>query len=67
MNEVEGLISVRQAAERLGVGKYTIKRLIRAGELRAYRIRSAVRISPFDLRRYLERHPAVLSNVEPLR
>jgi len=56
MSESEGLISQREAARRLGVGRWTIRKLIRAGELRAFRVRTAIRISTFDLRSYLKRH-----------
>jgi len=56
MVEYEGLISQREAARRLGVGRWTIRKLIRAGELRAFRVRTAIRISPLDLRNYLRRH-----------
>ncbi|HEY9158317.1 helix-turn-helix domain-containing protein [Candidatus Binatus sp.] len=62
MSEPEGLISQREAARRLGVGRWTIRKLIRAGELRAFRVRTAIRISPFDLRQYLNRHPADRGN-----
>lgn len=56
MNETEGLISIREAAKRLSVGNYTIKKLIRLGALRAFRVGYYVRIAPLDLRRYLQRH-----------
>ena len=52
----EGLLTIREAARRIGTGRYTVLRLIRAGELRAFRVRSVIRISPFDLRGYLLRH-----------
>jgi len=52
----EGLLTIREAARQLSTGRYTVLRLIRAGELRAFRVRSVIRISPFDLRRYLMRH-----------
>jgi excisionase family DNA binding protein len=55
MNEHEGLIDLAEAARRLGTGKHTVRKLIRAGELRAFRVRSVIRISPMDLRRYLQR------------
>jgi excisionase family DNA binding protein len=50
------LLSIRSAARRLGTGRHTVLRLIHAGELRAFRVRSVIRISPFDLRDYLMRH-----------
>jgi excisionase family DNA binding protein len=54
----EGLISDREAAKRLGCGRYSIKKLIRRGELRAFRVNGMLRISPLDLRRYLQQHVA---------
>lgn len=54
----EGLISDREAAQRLGCGRYSIKKLIRSGELRAFRVNGMLRISPLDLRRYLQQHVA---------
>jgi excisionase family DNA binding protein len=54
----EGLLSDREAAQRLGCGRYSIKKLIRSGELRAFRVNGMLRISPLDLRRYLQQHVA---------
>ncbi|SRR6266851_3138351 len=54
----EGLISLREAARRLGVGPKSVRNLIETGELRAFRVRAVIRISPLDLRRYLKSHPA---------
>jgi excisionase family DNA binding protein len=58
MDKPEGLISLREAARRLGVGGYTIRRLVKGGELRCFRVRTVLRIDPLDLRRYLRAHPA---------
>jgi excisionase family DNA binding protein len=65
MTEAEGLLSQREAARRLGVGRWTIRKLIRTGELRAFRVRTAIRISPLDLRNYLRRH-AIQGNAAPV-
>jgi len=65
MVEYEGLISQREAARRLGVGRWTIRKLIRDGELRAFRVRTAIRILPLDLRNYLRRH-YVQGNAAPV-
>jgi excisionase family DNA binding protein len=54
----QGLLSDREAAQRLGCGRYSIKKLIRSGELRAFRVNGMLRISPLDLRRYLQQHVA---------
>jgi excisionase family DNA binding protein len=56
MNEPEGLISLREAARRLGVGSFTIRKLVKKGELRGFRVRSIIRVDPLDLRRYLRLH-----------
>ena len=44
MNEPEGLISLREAARRLGVGNYTLRRLVKSGELRGFRVRTVLMI-----------------------
>ncbi|MBE3602483.1 helix-turn-helix domain-containing protein [bacterium] len=56
MHDGEGLIDLADAARRLGTGKHTVRKLIRSGELRAFKVRSVIRIAPLDLRRYLQRH-----------
>jgi excisionase family DNA binding protein len=65
MNEHEGLIDLAEAARRLGTGKHTVRKLIRDGELRAFRVRTVIRISPLDLRNYLMRH-AMAVNAAPV-
>lgn len=60
MNEPEGLISLREAARRLGVGNYTIRRLVKSGELRGFRVATVIRVDPLDLRRYLRRREIAL-------
>ena len=57
------LLSVPQAAERLGVSAKSVRRLIDAGELAAYQLKrsgdgrrgSSIRIAESELRRFLER------------
>ncbi|WP_085097332.1 excisionase family DNA-binding protein [Mycobacterium paraense] len=49
------LISIDQAAERLGASTRTVRRLIASGKLPAYRVsRELVRIKPEDLETLLE-------------
>jgi excisionase family DNA binding protein len=62
MNEPEGLISLREAARRLGVGSHTIRKLVKSGELRGFRVATVIRVDPLDLRRYLRAHTAVQSD-----
>ena len=50
MNGHDRLIDIREAARRLGTGKYTVKKLLRAGELRTFLVNREIRISPADLR-----------------
>lgn len=54
-------LSTAQAAELLGVSEPTIRRLVAAGELPAWRAgkRGALRFNPRDLRRYIEQNRAV--------
>jgi excisionase family DNA binding protein len=56
MDAPEGLISLREAARRLGVGCHTIRKLVTTGELRGFRVRTVIRVDPLDLRRYLRSH-----------
>lgn len=49
------LLSTSEAAERLGVSRWTLRRLAQDGELTPMRIRSAVRYDAADLEAYLSR------------
>lgn len=49
------MITTTEAARRLGVSDQTIRRLITAGELPAYRFGRQFRVSEVDLQSYLER------------
>lgn len=72
MNEPEGLISLQEAARRLGINCGTLRKAVKRGELRAFRVRTVIRIDPLDLRRYLrahlvagERHPDDVNDQAP--
>jgi excisionase family DNA binding protein len=52
------LLSVDDIADDLGVSTKTIRRLIDDGELRAYRIGRALRVSEDEVRKYLNRRRA---------
>jgi excisionase family DNA binding protein len=54
-SEREALLTPREAAARLNVSLSTVRREIAAGELRALHVRHQLRISPDDLRAYLDR------------
>jgi excisionase family DNA binding protein len=56
VNQPEGLISLQEAARRLGVNCGTLRKAVKKGELRAFRVRTIIRIDPLDLRRYLRAH-----------
>ena len=58
MNEPEGLISLQEAARRLGINCGTLRKAVKRGDLRAFRVIGMIRIDPLDLRRYLRTHPA---------
>jgi excisionase family DNA binding protein len=49
------LLSVETVADDLSVSTKTIRRLIDDGELRAYRIGRALRVSEDEVRQYLNR------------
>jgi len=51
------LLSRSEAAERLAVSKSTIYRLIRSGELPAFRVGHQVRIGAVDLENYIKALP----------
>ena len=53
--ELERLYTVREVAKLWNVSERTVRRLIGDGELEAHRIKKAVRITPANARRYLER------------
>src|SRR5262249_43379314 len=54
MNEPEGLISLQEAARRLGVNSGTLRKMVKRGEVRAFRVRGyIIRLDPLDLRRFL--------------
>jgi excisionase family DNA binding protein len=66
--EIERLMTVAEAARQLGVSADFIRRELSAGNISVYRIRGALRISPSDLREYLERHHQPSSEtLEPKR
>lgn len=47
------LLNTFEAAERLRIAPATLRRLIKSGELRAYRVARALRIDPTDLEAFL--------------
>jgi len=51
------LLSRSEAAERLAVSKSTIYRLIRSGELPAYKVGHQVRISAVAIENYIRAQP----------
>jgi excisionase family DNA binding protein len=54
MHEPEGLISLQEAARRLGINSGTLRKMVKRGELRAFRVRDyIIRIDPLELRRFL--------------
>jgi excisionase family DNA binding protein len=50
------LLSVREAAETLGVGQRTVERLLASGELPRVKVRARTLIDPQDLRGFVARH-----------
>jgi excisionase family DNA binding protein len=50
------LLSVREAAERLGVCRATVYRLSRRGELQHIRVSNAVRIAPSSLEAFIRQY-----------
>lgn len=57
MDAPEGLISLPEAARRLGINRGTLKNMIKRGELRAFRLSNyTIRIDPLELRRFLHEH-----------
>jgi excisionase family DNA binding protein len=57
MDEPEGLISLQEAARRLGINSGTLRKMVKRGELRAFRVRrNIIRVDPLDLRRHLRAH-----------
>jgi excisionase family DNA binding protein len=53
---VPQLISIEEAAGRLGVSTWTIRRMIHRGEFKAYRLgRKILRLKEEDVTRYLQK------------
>jgi excisionase family DNA binding protein len=50
------VLTVNQAASVLGIGRVTVYRLLRAGDLDAVRVGKRLRFRPEDLEEYLERN-----------
>ena len=51
------LLSRQQVADKLNVSRATVYRLIRAGEIRAYRIGHSIRVAQVDLENYVLAQP----------
>lgn len=66
---IPALLTVRQVAAALSVGRSTVYRLIQMGELDAYRVSldQGVRISEESVHRFLERRAEPKPVVTPLR
>ena len=52
------MLNRQAAAGALGVSAATVYRLVRSGELQAYRIGHQIRIAQVDLEDYVRAHPA---------
>lgn len=46
---VTKLVTVREAAQRLGCGEETVRRMVKSGRLKCKRIGNQIRIDPADL------------------
>jgi excisionase family DNA binding protein len=55
---IEHMLSPQEAGDRLGVSVYTVRRWIKAGELKAYKPKKEYRIAEADLQRFLEDNQA---------
>jgi excisionase family DNA binding protein len=51
------LLDRREAAEFLGVSTSTVYRLLRRGDLRAYRVGHSIRLTQIDIENYLRQLP----------
>jgi excisionase family DNA binding protein len=56
---VSSLVTISQAAERLGVSTRTIRRKIATGDLPGYRVGTLVRLRPDDVERLARPIPTV--------
>lgn len=53
------MVSPQQAADMIGVSRYTVRRLIKTGKLPAVKFTSAtIRIRTADIERYMQEHAA---------
>lgn len=64
MSEVQdgALLSVRQAADRLGTGERFVRRLVAERRIRFYKVGRYVRVHPDDLAEFVRR-----GQVDPIR
>ena len=51
------MMTVKEVAEHLGVSRGLVYKLVSDGELDSYRVGSTIRITPEQLREYLQRPP----------
>ncbi|CAA9489939.1 MAG: hypothetical protein AVDCRST_MAG45-688 [uncultured Solirubrobacterales bacterium] len=51
------LLDRQAAADRLGISKATVYRLVRSGDLRAFRVGHQIRIAQVDLENYVRQLP----------
>ena len=49
------LLTIAELAQLLGIGRTTVYRLVKTGELRAVRVGERLRFRPEDVNAYLER------------
>jgi excisionase family DNA binding protein len=49
------MMTVKEVAEHLGVSKGLVYKLVSTGELESYRVGSTIRITPEQVREYLQR------------
>lgn len=56
-NSEERLVSVKEMAQMLGVGKTTAWSLIYSRDIPAIRVKGAVRIRPEDIKKFKEQNP----------
>ena len=53
-DDIDRLLTIKDVADRLLLSERTVRRLLDAGELRAFRLGRQWRISLLDLQKYLE-------------
>ena len=64
MLAMEELLTPKDVSRILQMSVYTVKDMLREGELRGIKVRNEWRVRPGDLRAYIDQHPQNGQNIQ---